>query len=209
MFKITSTQSSNSKRPIMLGMILLILFAVFCKILPSDPVIASKLEAMIRRSQQSNFDEFDPKKKEKKDPKLGSILPIHDIGQKIRLAAGKPISGTLLVNLGDCTGCINVDFERWVKESKKRGISIVAVSYATPENIALMEKTFSTKETPIPIVHDPDGRIMQDLNGYWSGRAYLYDCDWHLRWLKHGLSANKNIYEEPDLASVTKNGEKR
>ncbi len=204
-----TTAEPGRKNIATLTTIFFILFAIFCKLLPSDPSMASRLNSLIRKEQKNNFDQFDPKTGEKKDPILNSELPTHDIGVLIRRAAGKPRIGTLLVNLGDCVGCVNIDFALWSKESKKRGIALVAVSYGSAEKVAEMQAKFNAQGDYVAIVRDPDEKIVIGLNGYWSGRSYFYDRVWRLKWIKHGLNPNRSIYDEKSLEDVVKQGANR
>lgn len=196
---------TQPKRLIALTALFVLLLVIFCYLLPTDPMIAGKLLRWTTPTAKVP-PQFDPNQQEGHDPPLNSFLPEHEVGQKIRQAAGAGMNGTLLVNLGDCAGCINVDFQRWDKESRKRKIALVAVSYGSEESIRHIETTLSSRNVKIPIVRDPARRIVQDMNGYWSGRAYYFDSAWRLRWIQKGLISPGNIYQEPSLAALLNDG---
>lgn len=46
----------------------------------------------------------------------------------------------------------------------------------------------------VPFYHDADGKLLRDLNAYYTGRLYYFTPDWHLRWRERDMRIDNYLF---------------
>lgn len=171
--------------------------------LKTDPV----LDARFRRLVQSppapsvGWTEWT-----RKDPPAGTALPSTKPGQDLRKAAatapGPAPRGYLVVDVGDCTHCMQTDLAAWELSARQHRLRLLLVTSSPPAAVAGFRQRFSLSDTPI--ARDPERLLAGALNTM-RGRPYLFARDWRLRWVQHsGSTLHYNPFLAQDLLEALK-----
>ena len=166
-----SEERKSLTKPLLV--VFFVLLALVCYLLPQDVMLRERFTHIFDRHAeplQAREIRFD----EEKDPDLQSVLPNNETTKRIRKETPNR-KGTLLVCVGDCAGCLNMDIAKWHRESKARGLSLVFFSWGNDSDITEFTRTLQKAALTIPIYQDKDREIAHALNAYYAGRAYLFD----------------------------------
>ena len=190
----TSTKQSRISRVSILVTILLMLTLVMCYLIPSDPLIAARLQVIVHPpvSYASNMGAMSHILT-KDDPPLGLTLPQDKIGNAIRNAAKSTDVAYMVVPVGDCANCITTDVKVWEQVANKKGIRFILYSTGTKKDIA----DFSTRmKLTCPTVSDPDNIMGKRLNMAWIARPYLFSRQWRLVWFQNEFHIGFNPFTD-------------
>ena len=104
-----------------------------------------------------------------------------------------------MVFVGDCTGCMKVDFPLWAKRARQHNVQLVGLTQASQERIAELESQLNQLNVQMPIISDPKSQIIGAINCYYSGRAYLFSPRWQLTWMAHTLNSGGRFWDNPSF----------
>lgn len=167
---------SNLPRALRLKLLLILMMAlaiVTFRLLPSDPLIAKRMEMLLHPAKTPTAD-IDSSLL-RIDPPLNTFLPLNAVGTKIRAQTPKSRVGYLLVPVGSCGSCLGVDLHAWQVEATQRGVSLVLFSSAPPDRAA---QFLHDQNLHAPLIYDPGSQMEHKLNAVWLARPYLFSPDW-------------------------------
>lgn len=185
--------------PIYVLVPLFVLLAVIAAVLlPTDPLIAARLQAVMHPAPPMVYENFNPDDAAKQDPTFGTPLPNVGAGKALRKLPASE-RGYVVVTLGDCAQCMRFDFDKWQSEASALHVPIVGVSGATEEELAAFRKT---SRVTMPLQFDVMDRLQRGLNAYWAGRAYYFDKAWKLQWKMEGFGNPADLNHQPSLKEL-------
>lgn len=154
------------------------------------------------RNLQRSFHIDSPKKQRlvpdvsaalKSDPNVGTTFS-PSWRASLRRAAAPAVPASLLLYVGDCASCIDVDFAAYKREADRRGIGLVFLTRATPANAAQFAPAVRLS---VGCVSDPKGALCDQLNCAWMARCYLVSRDGQLLWLQKTPTARYSPFSDP------------
>ncbi len=188
-------------RLLVLNGLLLVLLIPALILLPSDPLIAARLQSLLHPAPSVPHMQFNPDAQARFDLPLGIQMPEVSAGAVIRKQTPFSSKGYLVVGLGDCAACIRFDFAKWQRDAAKRHVPLIGFTSATQEQLAAYRRA---EKPRVPIFMDKGNLFNTSLNSYWSGRVFYFDKDWRLRWRMEGFSNVYSLEQQPDLPKILK-----
>jgi len=194
----TISTNSEQKRLRWLLRIFVVLLVVVCLLFYRDNFLRESLALpSFTASRPTLNDLLHPQEQEKRDPELGTTLPENATGAALRAAVRPGKSGYLLIFVGDCTGCLKVDFPRWAKKARQHNVQLVALTQVPRERIGELQSQLNQLNVQAPIVSDPKVEVISAINSYYGGRAYLFSPRWQLEWMAHTLNSDVSFWDTP------------
>lgn len=194
----TAKQAGN--KVWLLSTVLLALVAITLFLLPRDPMIAAKYQALIHPpKQQTGVLGLDPKQPTKEDKHLPFPILSAGAGKQIIDRARKTKKGLLLVYVGDCAGCIEINTPAWEKTSYSSGLPLVLLSNGTQKEIARFRSELHLRS---PVIQDPQRQTAKAINATWVGRSYWIAPDGMVRWRTEDFHPDQNPYQDVLLVNT-------
>ena len=167
---------------------IVVLSGVLAAIIASDSFTAYQLQSnvavatsLFKRANPAHATAAAPPdwaEKTAKDPQPGYQLPETLPRPPKRL---KKPDGTLLVYVGECGGCINVDFKAYAAEAQKRNLELRLLTSAGKEK---SERCRDQLHWNASVYSDTANALREPLNTAWVPRSYIVSPDGKLLWLQ-------------------------
>lgn len=189
---ITSVQKRKSFVPFLLLILLsqVVLLLWFAK---RDPVASAWLQSHLAIAKESPsiapVRPFDASL----DPPLQSVLPTGSGLPDLHKSSLPDAHGHLVVYVGDCATCANVDLPQWEKEAKARHLSLLLLTSGDAKSAETFRKSLSLKT---PVFSDPRRQLLRRLNAVWSVRTYFYSPQWKLEWIQPQVMPGYNPFQD-------------
>ena len=188
-----------------LKLLLILMMALACvtfRLLPSDPLIAQRMQLLLHPVKTPAAD-VDPDRL-RQDPPLNTLLPLDAVGKTIREQTPKSRVGYLLVPVGSCGSCLGVDLRAWQTEAAQHGVTLTLFSSAQPSRAA---QFLRDQNLHAPLIYDPGGSMEHQLNVVWTARPYLFSSDWRLLWIPHTRIVQDSPFKDAEFQEALKGAE--
>lgn len=173
------------------------LFALDLALVHADYGTSREVRASLSRARDSSAG-LDVESMARRDPALGSAIPVTRATLGLRSRIGRSSRGGLVVMLSDCTSCTGRGTERLSADARRLGLPLIAVRSVQPAGSGRADAPSGSG----PVLGDPGGRLHRHLNSWWSGRAYYFDRMCRLRWVMSFEDADRALPHIPALCNV-------
>ena len=139
------------------------------------------------------------------DPDMGIFIGDRWLADLKKACPPHPASQTLLVYVGECAGCINIDLPDYLKRSQANHLNLVFLTSASAEDA----KAFANRyKTSVGAVSDQMGELRGRLNAAWMPRSYVIGPEGQLEWLQTTAKPEYSPFSDPTFIAWQKGGTK-
>jgi|GEM_PF-5028027 len=172
----------------------------------TDPYYRDRLlVALSSRTARAAPDLPDPATYEVHDPALGSPFPQMALGREIRRKLRPSSHGYLVAAMGDCSSCTSLSVPKLYSQTRKRGITLLAVVGGEAARIRDYVAYLHREGLDVPVFRDSDGKLLAGLNAYYAGRLYYYTPGWRLRWRERDAHIDNYLFTTGRFSRIMEN----
>jgi peroxiredoxin len=107
----------------------------------------------------------------------------------------------LLVPIRNCGTCISISLKNWYDKAKENNVTLVLI---TPSSDVETRELQREVKINCPVIHDPNSKIITQLNVAWAARGYIFSSDWRLRWQQKQHVYQYEIFNDKEITNLIK-----